>query len=167
MRARSLQSARQSLSAARTRILQLMQQPDARSISIAIQRHDQPGAFWKGSDQVTTDSGPRSRRMGFAAEPKWMRWSSTIATKPAMTTMRNFRTAGASHSLQNSRKISFYKSMGEFKLAAPRTDEVEGSRPFGQGRRRFSCLTVPCCKSKERAAGHKRCASAENQGSES
>ena len=51
----------------------------------------------------------------------------TIATKPAMTTIRNFWTAGASHSLQNARKISFYKSMGEFKLAAPRTDEVEGS----------------------------------------
>ena len=101
-----------------------MQQPDARSISIAIQRHDQPGAFWKGSDQVTTDSGPRSRRMGFAAEPKWMRWSTNnrYEARPLWG-----RTAGASHSLQNSRKFSFYKSMGEFKLAAPRTDEVEGS----------------------------------------
>jgi hypothetical protein len=36
-------------------------------LSVPIQRCDKPGARRKGADQVAADSGPRSRRMGFAA----------------------------------------------------------------------------------------------------
>jgi hypothetical protein len=49
-------------------VLQSANLGPAGRLSISVQQRDEPGPWWTGQDQIETDSQPRSRRMGFAAE---------------------------------------------------------------------------------------------------